>query len=326
MNSLKLLNQSEVKEILTMKDVLRAVEDAFGSWGRGEVQMPPKSYLIFDEQNGDLRSMPAYLPGKNAGVKIVTVHPENTSKGLPTVMALCVLNDPNTGFPVAVMDAGLLTAIRTGAAGGVASKWLAKEGSSEIGLIGSGVQAQYQIEAHLDFMDIDHIKISDPNKQATKDLSDWIKNKDSSIDISVTDIRNACDCDVLITTTPVRKPVVMDSMIVRPHTHINAIGADAEGKQEIEGNLIRRCNVIVDDWTQTSHSGEINVPCHEGWFKKDMVAGEIGTIVAESDSSFKDVLTVFDSTGLAIQDMATANIVLQKAIKEGMGIDWNPLK
>ena len=83
--------------------------------------------------------------------------------------------------------------------------------------------------------------------------------------------------------------------------------------------------MIVDDWTQTSHSGEINVPCHEGWFSKDMVAGEIGTIVALEDRSFKDSLTLFDSTGLAIQDMATANIVLEKAIEDGVGLDWSPL-
>jgi len=324
-NNLKLLNQTEVKNILKMKDVLQAVEGAFGSWGRGEVQMPPKSYLIFDKENGDLRSMPAYLPGKNAGVKIVTVHPENRFKELPTVMALCVLNDPNTGSPVAVMDAGLLTAIRTGAAGGVASKWLAKESSTEIGLIGAGVQAKYQMEAHFEVMNVEKVKIFDPNKDAIDSLSEWLYQVSPNLDLSVTSLKDACDADVLITTTPVRKPVVMKDMVVRPHTHINAIGADAEGKQEVDGDLIKRCNVIVDDWTQTSHSGEINVPCHEGWFSKDMVAGEIGTIVALEDSSFKDSLTLFDSTGLAIQDMATANIVLEKAIEDGVGLDWSPL-
>ncbi len=325
MNNLKLLNQTEVKNILKMKDVLHAVEDAFGAWGRGEVQMPPKSYLIFDKENGDLRSMPAYIPEKNAGVKIVTVHPENRFKDLPTVMALCVLNDPNTGSPVAIMDASLLTAIRTGAAGGIASKWLAKESSSELGLIGAGVQAKYQIEAHFEIMNIQRIKISDPNKEAVKSLTEWLEGIAPSVDLEVTSLKDACDSDVLITTTPVRNPVVMDEMVVRPHTHINAIGADAEGKQEISGSLIKRCNVIVDDWTQTSHSGEINVPCHEGWFSEDMVAGEIGTIVASEDSSFKESLTLFDSTGLAIQDMATANIVLKKAIKNGIGLDWSPL-
>ncbi len=325
MSNLKLLNQTEVKNILKMKDVLRAVEDAFGSWGRGKVQMPPKSYLIFDKENGDLRSMPAYLPGKNAGVKIVTVHPDNRFKELPTVMALCVLNDPNTGLPVAVMDAGLLTAIRTGAAGGIASKWLAKESSTEVGLIGAGVQAKYQMEAHFEVMNVQSVKIFDPNKEAVDSLSRWLSEVSPSLDLSVTSLEDACDVDVLITTTPVRKPVVMEGMVVRPHTHINAIGADAEGKQEVDSNLIKKCKVIVDDWTQTSHSGEINVPCHEGWFSKEMVAGEIGTIVAYEDVSFKNSLTLFDSTGLAIQDMATGNIVLEKATENGMGLDWNPL-
>ncbi len=134
-----LITRSEVKKALTMADAVAAVEAAFRAYGDGKVQMPPKVYLGFEK--GDLRSMPAYLPELGlAGVKNVNVHSANTD--LPTVMATMTLFDPETGFPLAVLDGTYLTAVRTGAAGGIAAKYLAREDSTVAAFVGAGRQAE----------------------------------------------------------------------------------------------------------------------------------------------------------------------------------------
>ncbi|MFQ6118435.1 MAG: ornithine cyclodeaminase family protein, partial [Methanosarcinales archaeon] len=129
------LNRDEVKKVLTMQDCLKVVEDAFKLHAKKKVQMPPKLYLYFYKHNGDLRTMPAYLEYQDiAGVKIVNVHPDNPKKGLPSVMALMVLNSTETGAPLAVMDGTYITDIRTGAGGGIAVKYLARTDSKVIGI------------------------------------------------------------------------------------------------------------------------------------------------------------------------------------------------
>lgn len=327
MSEMRFLSRTEVASLISMEEAVGEVERAFAAVGRGSVQMPPKSYLIFPEQNGDLRSMPAYIPETGAaGVKIVTVHPENPRRDLPTVMAVTVLNDPATGLPVALMDATLLTAVRTGAGGAVATKWLANEGAAELGLVGAGVQARHQLEAHLCVMDLQRVVLYDPRREAAERLADqaraWLPGVEAEV---VESVAAACDADVVVTTTPAREPVVAAEMVVRPHTHINGIGADAEGKREVDGELLRRLAVVVDNWEQASHSGEINIPVSEGWFTREDVAAELGALIATERTDLRGRASLFDSTGLAIQDMATARVVFQRAKEQGVGTLLNPL-
>jgi alanine dehydrogenase len=146
------LSESDVRALLPAEEAVPLVEAAFAAVGRGEAQMPPKLYLDFKEFGGDLRAMPAYLPrtasGRPfAGVKVVNSHPDNPKRGLPTVAAVFVLNDPETGMPLAVMAAGALTDLRTGAAGAVAAKALARPASRTLGLVGCGRQALSQAAA-----------------------------------------------------------------------------------------------------------------------------------------------------------------------------------
>ena len=145
------LSGKEIASLLDMKEVIRAVEDAFFDIASGKAKMPPKVYLSLDE--GDFRAMPAAIPGA-AGVKWVNVHPCNPAQGLPTVMATLIYNDPATGYPLAVMDASLMTAYRTGAASAIASKYLARKNISSLGLIGAGRQAVTQCLAHMELFDV----------------------------------------------------------------------------------------------------------------------------------------------------------------------------
>jgi alanine dehydrogenase len=290
---------------LDLKEVNRVIEQAFADHAKNLVQMPPKMYVTLPQ--GDFRTMPAYLPSLGmAGVKIVNVHPNNPARGLPTVMALTILLDIATGKPEAVINATQLTDMRTGAAGAVASKHLALKKEGVLGLIGTGRQAQAQVAAIAEEITIDEIRVWSRNPVHADRFSPGIKG----IECYSTTIERACDCDILVTTTPSRDPVVMSGW-VHEGTHINAIGADAPGKEELDPALLKRASVFVDDMAQAVHSGEINVPILKGLYKKENISGTIGEVViGKKGRSRPDEITIFDSTGLAIQDLAIAKIAM----------------
>jgi len=309
-----ILTQEEVKNLLTMKDALDAVEHAFRMHGLNAVQMPAKIYLEFER--GDLRAMPAYLDGK-AGVKWVNSHPDNSSVGLPTVMALLIYNDPETGFPLAVMDATHITNVRTGAAGGIASKYLARQKSKVIGFVGCGVQAYTQLLAHKEIFDIKDVKCFDIKEESSRKFVEFCEK--IGVHAEIFEIEEVCNCDILITTTPSRKPIVKREWIT-DGTHINAIGADAPGKQELDPEIMKAARVYVDDRNQAFHSGEVNVPLSMGVIREEDIVGTIGEVITGKVEGRKgDEITVFDSTGLAIQDIATASIVFQRATEKNIG-------
>lgn len=315
------LSEEDVRSVLTIDDAIEAVDRAFRDHGLGRVQMPPKSYLNFTMHNGDLRTMPAYLEGLNmAGVKIVNSHAGNPDKGLPAVMAILVLNATDTGVPLALMGATFLTAVRTGAAGGIAARHLARKDSRRVGLVGAGVQARTQLLALARLFEINEVLVADREiERASAFVEDCRKFLQCDY-IPTTSAQDACGCDILVTTTPSRKPLIKADWI-EEGTHINAIGADARGKQELEGLLLRRAKVVVDDMAQAVHSGEVNVPISQGEFSPAEIYAQIGEIVAglrpgrENDRE----ITIFDSTGLAIQDVATGNVAYRNALKAGIG-------
>jgi alanine dehydrogenase len=316
------LSEEDVKAVLSMDDAIDAVENAFRDHALGRVQMPPKSYLYFPKYGGDLRTMPAYLEGQNlAGVKIVNVHPANPAQGFPTVMALFVLNSPQTGAPMSIMGATYLTSIRTGAAGGIAGKHLAKPDSRVVGMVGAGTQARTQLMALSRFFKIELVIVSDQSIERAQSFErDARRFLDCDYQLT-TSARDACSCDILVTTTPARSPVVKDAWI-KAGTHINAIGADAKGKQELESTLTKRAKVVVDDIVQAVHSGEVNVPISEGLLNSQEIHAQIGDVIIGKapGRTSSDEITIFDSTGLAIQDVATGNVANRNALAAGRGI------
>ena len=297
---------TDTENAIDLNEVNRAIETAFADHGRGVVQMPPKIYVTLPE--GDFRTMPAYLPSLGlAGVKVVNVHPGNPARGLLTVMALTVILDIATGMPLAILNATKLTDMRTGAAGAIAAKYLSSKKEIVLGLIGTGRQAEAQYRAISQELDICEIKCWSRNSLHAEKFARAIMDYDTR---SVP-LEKACDCDVLVTTTPSREPVVMSEW-VQEGTHINAIGADAPGKQELDPLLLKRGIVFVDDMSQAVHSGEINVPVSRGLFNPEEVAGTLGEVVlGMKRRESPDQITIFDSTGLAIQDLAIAAIAMR---------------
>ena len=303
---------TDTDKYIDLKEVNREIETAFADHGRGFVQMPPKVYITLPE--GDFRTMPAYLPSLSlAGVKVVNVHPGNPSRGLLTVMALTIILDIATGAPVAILNATKLTDMRTGASGAVAAKYLSPKKEIVLGLIGTGRQAEAQYRAISQELDICEIKCWSRNSLHAEKFARAITEHDAR---SVP-LEKACDCDILVTTTPSRLPVVRSEW-VQEGTHINAMGADAPGKQELDPLLLKRGQVFVDDLSQAVHSGEINVPIIRGIFTPEEIAGTLGEVViGMKQRESPDQITIFDSTGLAIQDLAIAAI----AMRNGRAID-----
>jgi alanine dehydrogenase len=306
-----MLDRNAVKILMRMADVISAVEDAFRMCGEGKGKMPPKVYLSLEQ--GDFRAMPAALPGC-AGMKWVNVHPQNASRGLPSVMAVLIYSDPGTGYPLAIMDATEITAYRTGAAAAIASKYLARRSPHTMGVIGAGYQAYTQILAHAELFNPISINAFDTSKAAVDRLAQSLPRHC----INSCSIQEAAACDIVCTLTPSRSPIVKREWII-PGSHINAVGADAPGKQELEPSILKEAIVVVDDLTQASHSGEINVPIQKGAYSVGEVYGTLAEVIAGKKKGRTDsrVITVFDSTGVAVEDIAVAKLLFEKAQQVG---------
>jgi alanine dehydrogenase len=308
-----LLSRREVEQLLGMTEVLEVVENAFKLKAQGKAIMPCKIYLDLPEYHGDFRAMPAYIDG-SAGMKWVSVYPENRQYNLPAVMAMIILCDPNDSYPLAVMDGTYITNMRTGAAGGIAVKYLARKSSSVIGMAGAGKQAEAQLLAINEVLpEIEEVKVFSLSPEMSQRFAQEMGNKLNLNIHPVGTVEAASDADVVVTTTYATGPLVLKQH-VKPGTHINAIGADAEGKQELEADLLAGAKVVIDDFEQACHSGEINVPLSKGQIKVEDIYCTLGEIAAgmrrgrENDTE----ITIFDSTGLAIQDIVCAKLAYEK--------------
>ena len=290
-----------------MDDLIRAVKLAFMDHGEGRCIMPPKTYV--DLPGGDFRTMPSYLPSLNsAGVKVVNVHPENCTFNLPSVMATTILLDPPTGKPVAVLNSSKLTDLRTGAAAAVATSVLAQKRRGTIGIIGSGRQAISGLIALTRVFEATDVLVWSRNMRHAEQFISGFPD----LPVRTAELKTAAGADVLLTVTPSQTPLIQNDWI-QDGVHINAMGADAPGKQELDPDILTRADVFVDDRVQAIHSGEINVPISQGLYHADMITGTLGEVLTgKVERSSPDGITIFDSTGIAITDLAAAHLALGK--------------
>jgi alanine dehydrogenase len=306
-----LLTRKDVRGLLDMAEVIEAVEQAFRCWEDGRAAMPAKAYLVLEQ--GDIRAMPSSIPG-GAAVKWANVHTGNPSRGLPTVMAVLIYSDPETGYPLAVMDATEITAYRTGATAAIASRYLARKGSRTLGIIGAGQQAYTQLAAHAKLFDLGLVKVHDRSSAAAARFIESFPDRS----IRSCSAEEASASDIVCTLTPAREPFLKRDWIM-PGTHINAVGADADGKEELEPSILKDAVVVVDDMRQSTAGGEINVPLKKGIITVEDIYGTLGEIIAgkKPGRTDEESITVFDSTGLAIEDVAVASIIYRKAQQRG---------
>ncbi|MGH7197470.1 MAG: ornithine cyclodeaminase family protein [Candidatus Omnitrophota bacterium] len=308
------IGEKSVRRILDEKTAFRLAKEAFELIGRGKTKMPPKIYLeLPGDPPADFRAMPAFLKskkGKVCGIKWVSVFPGNPSFRRPTVNGTILLNSPLTGELLALLEGNTITALRTAAAAAVATKFMANPRPLKLALVGAGLQAEHQLRALLRLYPFKKICVWGHRAGEARDFCRRFRRLNPiltpSLDIQSCVLR----ADIIVTCTPSHRPLVKKEW-VKPGAHINAIGADAKGKEELDPALLRGAKVVVDEWEQASHSGEINVPVSKGLFSRRHLYAELAEIVGgkKKGRASVDDITVFDSTGLAILDIYFAQYV-----------------
>jgi alanine dehydrogenase len=298
-----LFTARHVYEAVSPERALAAVGEAFVAYARGEWSMPPKVYVPAYPA-GDFRAMPALGAG-HALLKWVTSFPGNPAKGLPTVMGLVLVSSAADGRPVGVLDAGAVTALRTGAAAVLAAETLARDEAETVAVIGAGVNGKATARTFLArgqsvlLYDVEGSRAEVAAEELGVEVADAAET--------------ALACDVVATVTPAREPLFGEGSL-RPGQHVSLMGADGPGKVEIAAVELARTRIFCDDWEQASHNGDLAHAVERGLVGRDDVTnlGDVLTGQAEGRRS-REEITVFDSTGLAIQDLAVALAALNRA-------------
>jgi alanine dehydrogenase len=322
-----LLSRKDVESVLTMEDSLSTVEKAFGELARGRAIMPQRAVIPVSEHKGIYLAMPAYIGGDmNAlGLKVVTVYPDNPSKhDLPTILGTILLCDPTTGKAVAIMDAGYLTAVRTGAASGVASKYLAREDSKTCVLFGAGVQAKKQLEAVHIVRPLEKVYVLDIVKEAREKFAEGM-GAELGVPIEPTEDAEKCvrEADIVITASSSHDPV-FDGNWLKAGTHINNIGSHTPDARELDTTTVKRSKFVADlKEANLAEAGDILIPIKEGAVTEDHVHASLGEIIVGEKPGRENAeeITVFKSCGLAIQDASTALGVFNAAKQKGIGTE-----
>ena len=294
---------ADVEAAVSPERAVEAVRDAFVAYASGEWSMPPKVYVPAYPA-GDFRAMPALGAG-HALLKWVTSFPGNPAHGLPTVAGIVVLSDASNGMPKALLDAAAVTALRTGAAAVLAAETLARADASGAAVIGAGVNGRAvartfgAVGREVALWDVD----ADRARAAADEIGARVA---ASRD-------DALAADVVATVTPGKEFVVAEGAL-RPGQHVSLMGADGPGKAEIAVGELARVHVFCDDWEQASHNGDLVHAVETGVIGRDD-ATELGAVLAGTAPGRRsdDDVTVFDSTGLAIQDLAIALAALERA-------------
>lgn len=319
-----LLNREEVISVLDMKDCMDVVEKAFVELANGTTVLPLR--INIEPPDGTSLYMPAYLKDMGAlACKIVTVYKNNPKKfNLPTIIGKVLLQNPETGDVICIMDGSYLTAVRTGAASGVATKYLARKDKDQIaGIFGAGAQARTQLWAVSVARDISKAYVYDIFDEAVDNLIVEMSKKLNIEIIKKDSPDKILEADIICTATTSATPV-FDGAKVKEGTHINAIGSYSPDTRELDTEIIRRSKLTGDSKEACfSEPGDIIIPLKEGSINKAHFYAELGEVIVGKKHGRVDdkEITIFKSNGLAIQDAAAAKLVYEKAIKAGIGVE-----
>lgn len=327
------ISEEEVQKILSMDDAINCTENVYKLKSQGRTVVWPAVFYEFDPGHADMDIKSGYLPDMHIfGHKTVAFMEANISKGLPDLVGLIAVFNSETGMLSGLVDGSSVTGMRTGAAGAIGAKYLARNDSKKALIVGTGNQAPFQIAALLRvFPKLEIIRICNPHHAEkavafVSEIRTILKNK-FAVDISsvsfeaVFDLKEAVsDSDIIITITPSRVPLIMKEW-VKPGTHFSCIGADMEGKEEIDPQIFKDAIVFVDDLEYCKKAGEIEIPLKKGILGESDAIQEIGDLILNKCIGRKhdSDITIFDSTGIALLDLAVANSLLQSdSIKEDM--------
>jgi alanine dehydrogenase len=321
-----ILSRQEMMGLLTPAEYNACVEQAYRMHGERRFYMDPKGHIVLDKYPGEWEAMPSYIEEPEAAAcKWVSIRERNREKfDLPTVFSILIYTHPETGFPLAICDGSYHTVMRTGAAAAVSAKWLARKNSKTLAIVGAGHMAEGVLATCNEVFAWQDVRIWS-RSQVTLDhfvAAQQPKYANFKIRASTNIEEVVRGADVLVTVTPARGPIVKNEWI-SAGTHIAALGADKGGDQELDAKILQRARIFVDDIRQCRTDGEINVPLSQGLLREQDLIGEIGELIIGKKpgrTSDQDI-TLFDSTGIALQDSATIPLEYERALAAGVGIE-----
>lgn len=332
---IRVLSAQDISQVLTVTDALDAVEAAYRQKAEGSGIAWPMVYEQFEPGVADMDIRSGELAGCGLfGLKLTAWFSKNPQRALPEAFGTTLLCDDTTGTPLALLNASAITGLRTGAAGALGIKWLARRDVESLLVVGAGYQATFQVAAALAAVgSIDRVEVWDPKKaEAPTARVDLMAQEVSQILgaagierafelVATADGRAAAGrADAIITITPATEPILQADWI-KPGTHISAVGADMPGKQEIASALDANARLFVDDRAQSISSGELEVPVKEGAITPNDIVAELGEVIAGTTRGRTDSgqVTVFDTSGIAIQDLAASKAAYDRAVEHKLG-------
>lgn len=333
MFELRVLSKEVTERVLRLPDVIDTVEEVYRLKAMGDTTVFPLVFHEFNPGVADMDIKSGWLKGSDIfGLKVVSWFGENPGKGLPALIGTIMVMDAKTGAPMGILDGSHITGIRTGAAGAIGAKLLARKDAKNLMIVGAGHVATFQIAATLSLIpEIETVRVYDGLSQENavrftenmpKVLKETFEMNVAGVTFeAVTDLPAAtADSDIIITVTPSKKPII-EKAWVKPGTHFSCIGADMSGKEEIDPAIFADARVFTDDTPQCINVGEIEIPVKQGILKENTIAGEIGEILTGKTTGREneEQITVFDATGTALLDLLTAKLALAKAGELGLG-------
>lgn len=330
-----ILNRENVMKVSDMREVVEKVKTAYKLKSEGKAVIWPLVNYEFEQENAAMDIRSGYIMGEQLhGLKMLNNFPGNIEKGLQPFNGLMLVYDSNTGIPMAVMDASYITCMRTGAAGAIGVDMLAREGITNLTIMGAGKQAPFQIAATLIVRpSIKKVTIVDPvNYPQAQGLADRIKDQlRDEFDVDASDVTFVAvesveeavkDADAIITVTRATSPMI-DKSWLKPGVHLSCLGSDMEGKEEIDPEIFRDARFFADDKAQCIRVGEMEIALQKGIVTPDDINGEIGDLIAGKVPGRQndEETTIFDATGLYILDLVAAKVAIEKAKEKGMGLE-----
>lgn len=318
------LNHREVEELMPIRDCVGVMEEALAALARGEVHQPLRQVIRAPQANGFLGLMPSYRGGKqpNYGLKAVCVYPTNPARGLDTHLGAVLLYAGDTGQLLAVMNASAITAIRTAAVSAVATKLLAREDAGDLAIVGTGVQARAHLEAMSVARPIRRARIAGHTMDRAKELVERVRatypfpiEPAPSVEAAIR------DADIIVTATNALQPIVSREWIA-PGAHLNVVGSSVASAREVDGATMAASSLFVDRRESTTNeAGDYLFALREGAIGPEHIRAELGEILigAREGRRSTEEITLFKSLGLAIEDLAAAQYLYQKARRERRG-------
>ncbi|MGZ8454024.1 MAG: ornithine cyclodeaminase family protein [Candidatus Binatia bacterium] len=317
------LSEKQVKSLIDLDELIGALEQAHIQYSTGKAVMPVRLVVPLPHIRGRITSMPGYLnEDKALGMKVVTYFQDNPTQNLPAILATIMLFSSDTGKMIAAMDGGYITAIRTACASALATRTLANPDTPVLGILGAGVQARAHIQALTRVRQLSLIKLYSPSGKSARSIKQDLE-KPCAIPIEVVDSAQAAvrDSDLLVTVTTAKEPIVHAEWL-KPGVHINAVGSHRPDLREIDGATLKRAKVVVDSREAVmAECGDILLALKEQSIGAAEIHGEIGEVLAgaKTGRSSPSEVTLYKSVGIAIQDVAAAQMVYRKALAQNVG-------